>query len=123
MRILLLILALVGAFPATPATPEPKKKTASSATTASDSQIEKDIRARLARSKLSANNIQVAVKNGVATLDGQVKVVQHKGIATRMARSAGAKQVVNRIKIDDAARQKAANQLSHSRAAKVKRTP
>ncbi|MFN7936570.1 MAG: BON domain-containing protein [Bryobacteraceae bacterium] len=123
MRILLLILAFAAAFAAPPATQEAKKKTTTSAASTSDTTLEKDIRARLARSKLAPNNIQVAVKNGVATLDGQVKVVQHKGIATRMAKTAGAKQVVNRIKIDEAARQKAANQLSHSRAARVKRTP
>ena len=120
MRILLLLLALAGAFAATP---EAKKKPAATAATASDTQIEKDIRARLARSKLAANNIQVIVKNGVATLEGQVKIVQHKGIATRMAKSAGAKQVLNHLKIDEAARQKAANQLSRSRAARVKHTP
>lgn len=122
MRILLLLLTLFGAFAAAS---EPKKKSAPAAAAASvsDAELEKSIRARLAKSKLASNNLQISVKSGVVTIDGQVSVVQHKGVATRMAKNAGAKQVINRIKIDEAARQKAAGQLSRARPATVKRTP
>ncbi len=120
MKILLLLLALMGAFAAGP---ETKKKTATAVAAIPDAELEKDIRARLARSKLASNNLQVTVRGGVATIEGQVKVVQHKGVATRMAKNAGAKQVVNRIKIDEAARQKAASQLRNGRPVTVKRAP
>lgn len=121
MRILLLLLTLFGAFAAAP---DGKKKSAPVvAASVPDAELEKAIRARFAKSKLASNNLQVIVKSGVATIDGQVSVVQHKGVATRMAKNAGAKQVVNRIKIDEAARQKAASQLTRARTATVKRTP
>src|SRR4051794_37561222 len=68
----------------------------------SDSQIESDFRTRLARSKLAAEGIQIRVKGGVATLTGKTSVVQHKGSATRMAKSAGARSVANQIEISAA---------------------
>ena len=77
-----------------------------------DSQIESDFRMRLGRSKLAADGIQIRVKGGVATLTGKTSVVQHKGSATRMAKSAGAKQVVNQIEISAAAREAAATKLA-----------
>ena len=40
-----------------------------------------------------------ASKNGIATWTGATSVMQHKGAATRMAKTAGATQVVNNIKI------------------------
>ena len=72
-----------------------------------DSQIQSDFRMRLGRSKLATDGIQVRVKGGVATLTGKTSIVQHKGSATRMAKSAGAHQVVNQIEISAAARQAA----------------
>ena len=39
------------------------------------------------------------VKNGIATWTGGTSVMQHKGAATRMAKTAGATQVVNNIKV------------------------
>ena len=86
----------------------------------SDAAIEGDIRARFARSKIASNHFQVKVQGGVATIDGTASVIQHKGVATRMARSAGAQRVVNRIKISDAARQKAVDQLGGTKRASVK---
>lgn len=78
----------------------------------SDAQLEQDIRARLARSpKISLDHFTVKVQNGVATFEGKTDVIQHKGAATRMAHAAGAKNVVNRIQITDAARRRAADQL------------
>ena len=90
---------------------------------ARDAQIEKDIRARFAKSKISRNNFQVRVQGGVATLEGQTDVIQHKGTATRLAKSGGARAVVNRIKVSQAARDKAARNLTEGRRrAQVKRS-
>lgn len=82
----------------------------------SDRQIEAAIRAKLAKSpKLGPEKIQVHVQGGVATLEGKTDVVQHKGTATRMAKSAGALAVNNHIQISDAAKQKAAANLETGR--------
>lgn len=89
---------------------------------ASDQQIEAAIRARFARSKIGKNNFAVEVQGGVATLEGQTDVVQHKGTATRLAKSAGAVRVVNRIRVSQAARERAAATLAKGRRrAQVKR--
>jgi hypothetical protein len=45
----------------------------------SDPDLEKAIRARFARSKIAANHFEVHVQGGVATLQGNTDVVQHKG--------------------------------------------
>ena len=82
----------------------------------SDAQIERDIKARLARSpKLSLDKFTVKVQGGIATFDGKTNVIQHKGTATRMAKTAGAKAVVNNIQISDAARKAAAARLAELR--------
>jgi hypothetical protein len=81
----------------------------------SDAQIEADIRARFARSKINADKFQVRVQGGVATLDGRTDVIQHKGTATRLARLGGAVAVNNQIQISDAARKKAAANLEEGR--------
>src|SRR5690349_20873073 len=82
----------------------------------SDAQIEADIRARLAKSpKLGPEKFQVHVQGGVATFEGKTDIIQHKGTATRMAKSAGAIAVNNHIQISDAAREKAADNLEKGR--------
>ena len=81
----------------------------------SDSQIETAIKAKLAKSKIGADGFSVRVRNGVATWEGKTNVIQHKGAATRMARTAGAVSVVNNIQISEAARLKAAERLAQSR--------
>jgi len=49
-------------------------------------------------------------------------VVQHKGAATRMAKTAGAKRVVNSIKVSDAGKETASANLEQGRRrAQVKR--
>jgi len=78
----------------------------------SDLEIEAAIKAKLAKSKIGKDGFQVHVKNGIATWQGTTQVMQHKGAATRMAKTAGAIQVVNNIKISDEAKQKAAGNLS-----------
>jgi osmotically-inducible protein OsmY len=80
----------------------------------SDLEIEAAIKAKLAKSKIGKDGFQVHVKNGIATWQGTTQVMQHKGSATRMAKTAGAIQVVNNIKITDEAKQKAAGNLSGS---------
>jgi len=80
----------------------------------SDAQLEALIRARFAKSK-SANKFTVRVQGGVANIEGKTDVVQHKGAATHMAKSAGAVAVNNRVEISDAAKQKAAGNLETGR--------
>src|SRR5215472_12199287 len=69
----------------------------------SDAQLESAIRARFAKSKINSEKFQVRVQGGVATIEGRTDVIQHKGVATRMAKTAGAAAVNNRIQISDAA--------------------
>jgi hypothetical protein len=80
-----------------------------------DAAIEADIRARFAKSKIHEDKFQVHVQGGVATIEGRTSVIQHKGVATRLAKSGGAAAVNNRIQIDDAARAKAAANLEQGR--------
>jgi len=81
----------------------------------SDTQIEKDIRARFAASKIAADKFEVHVQGGRATITGKTDVLQHKGTATRMARSVGATDVVNKIEPSEAAKEKAAANLTKGR--------
>jgi hypothetical protein len=80
-----------------------------------DKQLEAIIRAKFARSKISADKFTVRVQGGVATIEGQTNVIQHKGTATRMAKTAGALAVNNHVRVSDAARQKAAGNLEDGR--------
>jgi len=102
---------------------QPPKTATAQRPAVSDAQIEAAIRVKLAKSKIAADKFQVHVQGGVATLEGRTDVIQHKGTATRMAKSAGALVVNNRIQISDAARQKAAGNLEQGRRrAQLKRT-
>jgi hypothetical protein len=88
-----------------------------------DKQIEAAIRAKLAKSKIGKEGFTVRVQGGIAHWEGTTAVVQHKGSATRMAKTAGAHGVVNNIKVSDAAKQKAADNLEQGRRrAQVKRS-
>ena len=78
----------------------------------SDAEIERNVRIKLAKSKVGKDGFTFHVKSGVVTWEGNTNVIQHKGAATRMAKTAGALQVVNNIKISDAAREKAAGNLA-----------
>jgi hypothetical protein len=76
----------------------------------------------LAKSKIGADGFKVHVQGGVATWEGRTDVIQHKGAATRMAKTAGAVAVVNHIQISDAARQRASDNLEKGRRrAQIKR--
>lgn len=80
-----------------------------------DKELEATIRAKFAKSKISTDKFTVRVQGGVATIEGQTNVMQHKGTATRMARTAGAVAVNNHVRISDAAKQKAAGNLEEGR--------
>ncbi len=90
---------------------------------AGDAALEAAIRQRFAKSKAAQDGFTVRVQGGVATIEGKTDVVQRKSAATRMAKSAGAKQVVNKIQVSEAARQKASSNLETGRRrAQVKRS-
>jgi len=80
----------------------------------SDAQLEATIRAKLAKSKVGKDGFKFHVQRGVVTWEGQTNVPQHKGAATRMARTAGALQVVNNIQVSDEAKAKSLSQLHHA---------
>jgi len=92
--------------PATSHTP-----TTRSGTTPSDAQIEATIRTKLAKSKIGKDGFRFKVSRGVVTWEGTTSVIQHKGSATRMARTAGAAQVINNIQVSDSAKAKAGANL------------
>lgn len=84
----------------------------------SDAQIERNIRARFARSKMTLvgkEKFTVSVKDGVATLDGKTGVIQHKGVATRLAKLGGALAVQNHIEVSEEAKAKSAARLARYR--------
>ncbi len=81
------------------------------APTPSDAQIELRIRTKLAKSKIGRDGFRFHVQRGVVTWEGATNVVQHKGSATRMARTAGAVQVINNIQVSTAGKAKAASSL------------
>ena len=124
--------AVAGSSQASPvAKPVPTKTTSSNVharggpsrpNALSDSDLEKAIAARFARSKISTNKFTCHVQGGVATLEGKTEIIQHKGTATRLAKNSGAIAVVNHIQISQAAKDKAAGNLaSGRRRAQVKR--
>jgi hypothetical protein len=80
----------------------------------SDQQLEATIRTKFAKSK-SANQFRVRVQGGVATIEGKTDVIQHKGAATRMAKTAGAAMVNNKVEVSDAAKKQAAGNLEEGR--------
>ena len=108
------ILAAGCLFAAGPAPTKPQARPAARAAAPriSDADLLRGIQAKFAKSKISVNKFTVAVQNGIATIDGRTDVIQHKATATRLAKSAGATAVVNKVQISEAARQKAAANLS-----------
>jgi hypothetical protein len=101
----------------------PSRQTAPAQRNLPDPQIEQDIRARFARSKISVNKFTVRVQGGVATIEGKTNVIQHKATATRLAKLAGARSVRNQVEISEQGREKAAKNLAEGRRrAQVKRS-
>jgi osmotically-inducible protein OsmY len=102
--------------------PGERSRTGESHSAQSDAQIEKAIRERFADSKIAEDKFEVHVQGGRATLTGNTNVLQHKGVATRLARAQGAAEVVNNIEPSEEARQKAAANLTKGRRrAQIKR--
>ena len=100
-----------------PAAPHERVAPAKASTPArlSDAQIEAAIRLKMAKSKIGADKFRFKVQGGVATIEGKTDVIQHKGAATRMAKTAGAVAVNNHIEISQAAKEKAADNLAKGR--------
>jgi osmotically-inducible protein OsmY len=101
---LLLLPVLAGTllFPASASTPPPKTApavTRAAVPSVNDAQLEATIRTKLAKSKIGKDGFRFHVQRGVVTWEGTTAVGQHKGAATRMARTSGAVQVVNNIKV------------------------
>lgn len=73
----------------------------------SDAQIEATLHTKLAKSKIGKDGFRFHVEHGVVTWEGVTHVAQHKGAATRMAKSSGAVRVVNNILVASGSRAKA----------------
>ncbi len=124
-RRFLVALLAAGLVAAQSKAPAPKLNPAASAgfSAQQDRDLEAAIRAKLAKSKIGKDGFTVHVQSGIAHWEGSTGVVQHKGSATRMAKTAGARGVVNNIKVTEAAKEKAAENLEQGRRrAQVKRS-
>ncbi len=122
--ICLFSLLLTLASAATPSkTPAAKPKAAAAAPRINDGELERKIRGRFAESKINEDKFTVHVQSAIATITGHTNVIQHKGTATRLAKSSGALAVVNNIEISQAAKDKAAKNLASGRQrAQIKRS-
>ena len=116
------IFLFIGTLGAQTKAPPSKPVPGQGASALQDKETESVIRTKLAKSKIGKDGFTVRVQGGVAYWDGATNVVQHKGAATRMAKTAGAKKVVNNIKVSDAAKETASANLEQGRRrAQVKR--
>jgi osmotically-inducible protein OsmY len=98
----LLVCTFLGFTPALSplsAATSPPKTAASTHATVSDEQLEANIKTKLNKSKIGKDGFKFKVQHGIVTWEGTTNIAQHKGSATRMARSSGAVQVVNNIKV------------------------
>jgi hypothetical protein len=88
----------------------------------SDAQIQANIQARLAKSKIGKNGFKFNTSGGITTIEGKANVIQHKGSATRIAKTSGARAVVNKIVVSEEAKEAARAKLdSGRRRAQIKR--
>jgi hypothetical protein len=87
--------------------------------------VQAAIRAKFAKSKINEEHFKVTVNSGVALLEGRTSVPQRKGVATRLAKTGGARAVVNKIEVSEAARRQMTERLKKAREAKpaAKTTP
>jgi hypothetical protein len=81
-----------------------KSATSQSRSSVTDAQLESTIRTKLLKSKIGKDGFRFKVQRGVVTWEGNTAIGQHKGAATRMARTSGAAQVINNIKVASAAK-------------------
>lgn len=96
---LLLLPVLAGMLSLPAVAAAPPKSTPAANHAVNDAQLEATIHAKLAKSKIGKDGFRFHVQHGVVTWEGTTSVPQHKGAATRMARTSGAVQVVNNIKV------------------------
>lgn len=115
MRTILLALLLTLALPPEAAWAQAPKPAAPPAAAPGDDLLQAKIQEKLSKAKAGGGKFQVRVRNGTAYLSGRAEVAQHKGAATRMAKAAGAKRVVNNITVSEAAKQKALRDSQQSR--------
>jgi len=101
LRLILLPALAIGlAFSAPAGMPSSNTKVATApAVHVTDSQLESAIRLKLAKSKIGKDGFKFKVAHGVVTWEGSTEIPQHKGAATRMARTSGAVEVVNNIEV------------------------
>ena len=90
--------ALAASSPAKAASAQPRVPV-------SDAQLEAAIRTKLAKSKIGKDGFRFHVQRGVVTWEGNTAIGQHKGAATRMARTSGAVQVINNIRVAGAGKE------------------
>lgn len=123
----LLLVAIGGpnqrATAATPVSAAKQPKTLTLSRAPADAQIEREIKNKLAKSKMNREHFTVSVVKGAATLEGTTNVMQHKGAMTRMAKSSGATSVHNNIRISDAAKNKAIASLQRGRSSPSQSVP
>jgi uncharacterized protein YqgV (UPF0045/DUF77 family) len=107
----------------TPAQAPAHKRSTAPPARLSDADIQSRIQAKLAKSKIGKNGFRFTTSGGVTTIEGKATVVQHKGAATRLAKSSGARAVVNNIQISEEARKAAKEKLAAGKKrAQVKRS-
>jgi hypothetical protein len=108
---LLLALSFLPAPQVILAAPRSAKSASATAPARGDAQIQSVIQEKLAKSKIGKDGFRFRVNGGVVTWEGSTDVVQHKGAATRMAKTSGAIRVVNNIQVSSAAKAKAVGSL------------
>lgn len=109
-RILAILLGASGLVAATSQTePAPAEAAGARAAPAAvgiranrDEKIEAAIRAKLKKALIGQDGFNLRVQGGVAYWDGSTSVLQHKDAATRLAKSCGARTVVNNITVSGA---------------------
>ncbi len=102
-------------------TPNSRAATAQTRPALSDAQIDAAIKVKLSKSKIGQDGFKARVQGGVVYWEGTTNVIQHKGAATRMAKTAGARAVVNNIKISESGHRGAARSAETRRASVMKR--
>jgi hypothetical protein len=99
MRRFLILLTIAGGLAAAQAPPK---------VFPNDTQIEAQLHDKLAKSVIGKDGFTAKIKDGVVYWEGSTDIAQHKGAATRMAKSSGARRVVNNIKVKKTASTKPA---------------
>lgn len=95
----LFTIAVAGAAPSHTSGASGKSVSNTSHQGVGDAQLESTIRTKLQKSKIGKDGFRFHVQRGVVTWEGTTAIGQHKGAATRMARTSGAVQVINNIRV------------------------